>query len=75
MEMKINSHDDGHMTKMAYMTIYGINPLKIFFPGTSGPILTKPDMKHRRLKLDIFSSNDNPGLTVTYFTAWSNFAT
>ena len=26
------------MTKMATMPIYGINTLKIFFSGTSGPI-------------------------------------
>ena len=61
MEMKINKHDAGHMTKMAAMPIYGINPLKIFFTGASGPILTKLGMKHRRLKLIIFCSNDNHG--------------
>ena len=27
MEMKINPHGAGHMTKMATMPIYGINPL------------------------------------------------
>ena len=72
--MKIYQHDAGHMTKMAAIPIYCINPLKIF-SGTSGPILTKLSMKHRRLKLIIFCSNDNPGLTLTYFTACSNFAT
>ena len=49
-----------------------MNPLKIF-PGTSWPIVTKLGMKHRRLKLIIFCSNDNPGLTLTYFIVWSNF--
>ena len=72
MEMKINKHDTGHMTKMAAMPIYGINPLKLFFSGTSVPIMTKFVVKHRRLKRIIFCSNDNPGLTLTYFTAWSN---
>ena len=43
------------MTKMATMPIYGINPLKIF-PGTSGPIFTKLDKTHRRLKRIIFCS-------------------
>ena len=32
METKINQHDAGHVTKMAVMPIYGINPLKFFFP-------------------------------------------
>ena len=54
--MKINKHDAGHMTKMAAMPIYGINPLKIFVTGTSRSILTKLGMKHRRLKLVIFCS-------------------
>ena len=30
--MKINKHDAG-MTKMAAMPVYGINTLKIVFPG------------------------------------------
>ena len=47
MEMKINKHGAGLMTKMAAMAIYGINCLKIFFPGTIVSILTKLDMKHR----------------------------
>ena len=29
--MKICLHDDGHMTKMAALPIYGENPSKIFF--------------------------------------------
>ena len=31
-------NNSGHMTKMAAMPIYGKNPSKIFFSGTSGPI-------------------------------------
>ena len=33
--MKLYQHDDGHMTKMATMPMYGKNPLKMFsgFPG------------------------------------------
>ena len=69
--LKLSLDEAGHITKMTAMPIYGINPLKIF-QGTSGPILTKPGMKHR-LKLIIFYLNDNPGFT--YFTARSNFAT
>ena len=44
------------MTKMAVMPIYGKNPSKIFFFGTSGPIVL----------------NDDPGLYLTYFVSRSN---
>ena len=47
--------------KIAAMPIYGINTLKIFFPGTSGSISTKLGKKHQIFKLIIFCSNDNPG--------------
>ena len=63
------------MTKMAAMLIYGKNTLKILFPGTTGLILLKPCMKHQRPKPFIFCSNYDPGLTLTYFMARSNFAT
>ena len=39
-------NNPGHMTKMAAMPIYGTNPSKIFFSGTTGPISTKLGMKH-----------------------------
>ena len=39
--MKIQEHDAGHMAGMATKPIYGKNPTKIFFSGTSGPISTK----------------------------------
>ena len=67
--MKIKQHNAGHMTKMSAMPIhvYGKNTLKIFFLGTTGPILMKPCF--------IFCSYYDPGLTMTYFMAMSNFAT
>ena len=68
--MKIYQHDDGHMTKMAAMSIYGKNPSKT--SDTGGPISTKLGMYHRRL-LPI-GIND-PGLTLTHLTARSNFVT
>ena len=40
----------GHMTKMAAMPIYSLNPAKIFFSGTGGPISMKLGMKHQWLK-------------------------
>ena len=42
--MKICQHDDGHMTKMAAMPLYGENPSKIFFSDAGGPISTKLGM-------------------------------
>ena len=68
-------HDAGHMTKMAAMPIYGKNPSKIFFSGTGGPISTKLGMKHWGLQPIIVCSNDDPGVTLTYFMARSNLVT
>ena len=74
--MKIHEHDAGLMTKMATTPTYGKNTFNIF-PGTSGPISMNlvMNLKHRRLGPILFCSNDNPGLTLTYLTAMSNFAT
>ena len=44
--MTMYQYDVGHLTKMAAMSIYGKNPIKIFFPGTSGLISIKLGMKH-----------------------------
>ena len=63
------------MTKMAATPIYGKNPSKIFFSRTGGPIFTKLGMKHRGLQPTIVCSNDDPGLTLTYFTERSNLET
>ena len=73
--MKIHQHNGGHMTKIAAMPIYVKNTFKIFFPGTTWVILMKRCMKHQRPKPFIFCSNYDPGLTLTYFMARSNFAT
>ena len=40
-------NNPGFITKMAAMPIYGINPSKIFFSGTGGPISKNLGMKHR----------------------------
>ena len=71
--MKIYKHDAGHMAKMAATLIYGKNPSK--FSGTGWPISTKLGMKHWGLQLIIVCSNDDPGVTLTYFTARSNLVT
>ena len=73
--MKIHQHFAGYMTKMAAMPIYGKNPLKFFCPGTTGHILMKLCMKHQTPKPFFICANYDPGLTLTYFTARSNFAT
>ena len=65
----------GHMTKVAATPIYGENPSKIFFSRTGGPISTKLGMKHRGLQPIIAFSNDDPGVTLTYFMARSNLET
>ena len=64
------------MTKMAAMPIYGKNPLKIFFSGTGRPISKKLGLLHPGLQpIIVFFSNDDPRVTLTYFTAKSNLAT
>ena len=65
----------GHVTKMAATPIYGKNPSKIFFSRTGGPIFTKLGMKHPGLQPIINCSNDDPGVTLRYFTARSNLVT
>ena len=64
----------GHMTKMAATPIYGKTPSKIF-SRTGGPIFTKLGMYHRGLLPVIFYINDDPRVTLTYFTARSNSET
>ena len=73
--MKIHQHYADRMTNMAAMPIYDKNTLKNIFPGTSGQILMKLCMKHQRPKPFIICANYDPGLTLTYFNARSNFAT
>ena len=72
---KVCSQHLGHMTKMAATAIYGKNPSKIFFSRTGGPIFMKLGIKHRGLQPIIVCSNDDPGLTLTYFRARSNLVT
>ena len=71
--MKNYYHDAGHMINMAVMRIFCKNPLKIFCPGTSKPILMMLGMKPRDIKFIIVYSNSDPELTLTltYFMAMS----
>ena len=73
--MKNPQRNADHMTKMAAMPISGKGHFKIFFPGTTGPILIKLCLKHQRPMPFIFRSNYYPRLTLTYFMARTNFVT
>ena len=72
---KVCSRPLGHMNKMAATPIYGKNPSKIFFSRTGLPIFMKLGIQHRGLQPIIVCSNDDPGVTLTYFTARSNLVT
>ena len=72
---KVYINGPGHMTKMAATPIYGTpRPSKIF-SKTGGPIFMKLGMQHRGLLLIIVYINDDPGVTLTYFTPRSNLET
>ena len=66
-------NNSGHLTKMAAMPIYGKNPSKFFFSGTTGPISTKLGMKHRGLKYMYYNVfiNYDLWMTLAYFTVRS----
>ena len=72
-ETKVYSNGTGHMTKMAAMPIYGKNLKKIFVSGTKRSVTLKLGMQHRVHECYQVCSNDDPGLTLIYFTAKSNF--
>ena len=69
--MKVCSNGLGHITNMAAMPIYD-NNLKKIFSGTKQPMTLKVGMQHRVFKYYKVCSNDDLGLTLTYFTARSN---
>ena len=71
-ETKVCSWDLDHMTTMAATPIYSKNPSKIFFSRTKGPMTLWLGMLHWGLEPIIVCSNDDPRLTLTYFTARSN---
>ena len=62
--MKVCSNGPGHMTKMAAMPIYGKNLKKSSL---------EPKVQWVLVYYQV-CSNDDPGLTLTYFTARSNLA-
>ena len=69
---KVCSNGPGHMTKIVAMPIYGKNLKKIFFFGTKRPMTLKLGRQHRVVEYYQVCSNDDPGLTMTYFTTRSS---
>ena len=61
----------GQMTKMAAMPIFGKNIQK---SSPYSPMILKLGMEHYVLKLYKVYINDDPELTLTYFTTMSNLA-
>ena len=59
------------MTNMAAMPIY-VKTLKIVLSGTKRMMTLKLGMQHWVLEYYKDYTNDDPGLTLTYFTAKSN---
>ena len=59
------------MTNMAGMAIYGKKTYTIFFSGTNRPIICKVGMQHPTFNYYQVCLNDDPGLTLTFFTAKS----
>ena len=68
---KIYANCFGHMTKMAItpIRVYGKNPLKIFFSRTRRLMTLELGIKHWGCGPHQLCTNDNSGLTLTYFTA------
>ena len=69
---KIYTKYFGHMTKMAAMPINGKNPLKIFFSRTRIPVTLGLGVYHWGCGAYQVCSNDDPRLTLTYYTPRSN---
>ena len=69
---KVCSNGPGHITKVTAMPIYGKNLEKIFFSRTVRPMTLKPGKQHWVLERYWVCSNDDPGVTLIYFTARSN---
>ena len=60
------------MTKMAATLIYGKNLLQIFFSRTSRPVTLRLGMEHWEYGAYQVYANDEPKMTLTYLTSWSN---
>ena len=72
---KVYINGPGHMIKMAAMPIYGKKPSKFFPYRSNSHMLLILGMEKYELKLYKVYINDDPELTLTYFTTMSNLAT
>ena len=70
MGKKIWINGPGHMTKMAAM----VKTSKIFSYRTNSPLIMKLGMGHYVIKLYKVYIDDDPELTMTYFTTMTNLA-
>ena len=61
------------INNQGHMTIYGKNPSKFFFSGTTRRISTKLGMKHQGLEYYNVFINYDLWMTLTYFTARSTY--
>ena len=68
----IDTNCFGHMAKMADICIYHKNPLKIFFSRTRRVMTLVLGILHLGCRAYQVCSNNDPRLTLTYFTARSN---
>ena len=69
---KVCTNGPGHITKMAVIFIYGKNFKKIFLSGIKRPMTLKRFMQHRVIEYYQVYSNNDTGLTLTYFTTRSD---
>ena len=67
--MKIHVHDAGHMTKMSATPIYGKIPSKHLLRNRRTDF---HETWYVAFQLILVCLNDDPVLTLTYFTATSN---
>ena len=72
--MKVCSGGLGHMTKMAATPVYGKNHLKILFSRTKGPMTLGLGMQHWGHGPNKVCSNDDLGMTLTFFYGKVKFA-
>ena len=72
--MKVYINGLGHMTKMATMPIYGKNLKNLLLQNQKSYDLETWHVALRTQALQV-CINDDPGLTLTYFTARSNLET
>ena len=73
-ETKVYINHPGHMTKMAAMPIYGKNLKNLLLQNQKSYDLETWHVVSGTQALQSYI-NDDPGLTLTYFTARSNLVT